>query len=552
MRVEHLFSKLESRTSLTLSKISNAAAEGQEHIDILEKDIHILFKFMNLSLRRSEHYRDELESPYRENDFMFQELFETSKKRGRSATPSEFWLEQLLYLLQTSHQDILADAEKTDDNVAARTYKCFIDCYALQIWKAADGHEFFLNDRVIDFEGETQSYLGTEVKGSGPRLILMTTDDLIHLVLPISPDAAVIFCNESRCWESPFAGSMHRLKIPYPQNSLLKNAPHKDIIDIHVPSMKRGKRRWPATVAWRVNIGTLSRDHHQILTSYSLGHAKSFVIVRRRAPFERAKRESQAFHTKQAEVWKSQGIRFAYQETQRQRIEKGKLSPPSQEQSTRVIGDHICALEEMLSVINSSHEPLHRTKDNALKSWLAIRTLELYERKHIANPPTTSDTESSNIHAMHPALRAAFEVAYPPQPLDYRNLLTIDFGQFFSYGISEETFVQLTSKIDSKIADLVREDSFHTHWEACAGHSQAPEGSRLPNGESRTGQANRAEKDLLENPSFKSIVRAAQGFAVLKWMFEHRQDILATLVHQITVPMEAMQPRLTRIRLARE
>jgi hypothetical protein len=158
---------------------------------------------------------------------------------------------------------------------------------------------------MVDFEGDTQSFLATEVKETGTQLIWITMDDLIHLILPINPEVAVIFCNESRCWESPFADRMHRLKIPYPQNSLLKNAPHKDIINVHVPSERRGKKRWPATVAWRVNIGTLSRDHHQILASYSLSHAESFVVVRRRARFERARRELEVFSKKRVEVWKS-------------------------------------------------------------------------------------------------------------------------------------------------------------------------------------------------------------------------------------------------------
>jgi len=54
MRIEHLFSKLESKTSSTFTKISTAVTDSLDYIDILEKDIHILFKFMNLSLRRSE------------------------------------------------------------------------------------------------------------------------------------------------------------------------------------------------------------------------------------------------------------------------------------------------------------------------------------------------------------------------------------------------------------------------------------------------------------------------------------------------------------------
>jgi hypothetical protein len=71
MRIEHLFSKLESKTSLTFTKISTAVTQGLHHIDILKKNIHILFKFMSLSLRRSQKYRDEIKNPYRKNDFMF-------------------------------------------------------------------------------------------------------------------------------------------------------------------------------------------------------------------------------------------------------------------------------------------------------------------------------------------------------------------------------------------------------------------------------------------------------------------------------------------------
>ena len=219
MIIEHLFSKLESRTSTIFQKITSAVAEDLDHVDILEKDIRTLFKFMSLSAKRTEQYRSEVKNPYRENDFMFQELFEESRKRGGTGDPDQFWLEDLLYVLEASHEDLLSDAEKSDRTSSADTYKHYTERYALQIWKAAAGHEFFLNDRLVDFEGETQSVLGTEVKDSGSQLILMTTEDMIHLVLPISPEIAVVFCDESRCWESPVAESMHRLEIPYPRTA---------------------------------------------------------------------------------------------------------------------------------------------------------------------------------------------------------------------------------------------------------------------------------------------------------------------------------------------
>jgi hypothetical protein len=133
MRIEHLFSKLESRASAIFRRISSAVTEGRDHIDIFEKDVHLLFKFMHLSLKRSEQSRDEVENPYRENDFVFQQMFEDSRKRGRSGNPAQFWLESLLYLLEASHEHLLADAEKTDVTSSAGTYKHFTERYALQV-----------------------------------------------------------------------------------------------------------------------------------------------------------------------------------------------------------------------------------------------------------------------------------------------------------------------------------------------------------------------------------------------------------------------------------
>ncbi|KAJ5525819.1 hypothetical protein N7494_012469 [Penicillium frequentans] len=141
MRIERLFSVLEGKTSRIFVNIRNAVQEHLDHVDILEEDIHILTKFMVISLRRSKRYRDDVKSPFRENDFMFQRKFEASRKHGRSHDPGDVWLEQLLYLLEASHEELLADAEHNDDissNAAAKTYKYFVEKYTLQIWRAAD------------------------------------------------------------------------------------------------------------------------------------------------------------------------------------------------------------------------------------------------------------------------------------------------------------------------------------------------------------------------------------------------------------------------------
>jgi hypothetical protein len=103
-----------------------------QQIDILEKDIHILFKFMNLFMRRSMQYKDELNNPCRENDFVFQRILEASSESGRSGEPGQLWLEHLLYLLETDHEDLLKDVANPDKIGPKDTYKHFVENYTLQ------------------------------------------------------------------------------------------------------------------------------------------------------------------------------------------------------------------------------------------------------------------------------------------------------------------------------------------------------------------------------------------------------------------------------------
>ncbi|EAT77698.1 hypothetical protein SNOG_14846 [Parastagonospora nodorum SN15] len=389
MRIEHLFSKLESRTSMVFSKIRDAVLKNLEHIDILEKDVQTLFSFMSISPIRSQQYIDSIKDVRRENDFLWKELEDEYPKGGRRGDTREVWLAQLLYHLEHSHEEMLADAAKSKENVTAGTYKRFVETFALQIWKAADGYEFFLNDRLVDFEGDTEYGLGMRTKETGPELIWMTKEDLIHLVLPISPEVAVIFCDESRCWESPFADMMHRAKIPFSANSLLAKAPHKEIVDVHVPERKR-------------------------------------------------------------------------------------IMPQAVVVAIRTVG------------FTSPH----------------------------------ASTESANT-----AVKTAFEAAYPPQHSQHRKLLTVNFMAFYNHGIDEETFSQLSFAIDTKSREVQSSSSFREHWEASRVNVENPPMEPLA-----------GNSELLQNPAFQSVMRAACGFEILSWMFEERQDILATFIKDLAIP----------------
>lgn len=83
---------------MILAKIVTAVEKGQDHVNILEKDIRTLFKFFSISSTRSMQYRDKIVDPRRENDFMFQQMFAAASADGKSSDPAEFWLDRLLYV----------------------------------------------------------------------------------------------------------------------------------------------------------------------------------------------------------------------------------------------------------------------------------------------------------------------------------------------------------------------------------------------------------------------------------------------------------------------
>jgi hypothetical protein len=223
-----------------------------------------------------------------------------------------------------------------------------------------------------------------------------------------------------------------------------------------------------------------------------------------------------------------------------------KPPPVRQEQTTKIVDDHFSALEEVLDIIQKTYQPLQRTKNNAFKSWLAIRALESYRAS------SSPSIRSLPLDDAHPALKASFVAAYPPKHREHKDLITIDFGQFFAYGIGEESFAELSMKIESKISDLIQTDTFQAHWDANTTKFCSNEGSESQENTGCSEQYAEPGADMLSNPSLKAVFKAAQGFMVLMWMFEERQDILATFVQQIVVPMEATQPKVIRVRGRRE
>ena len=206
------------------------------------------------------------------------------------------------------------------------------------------------------------------------------------------------------------------------------------------------------------------------------------------------------------------------------------------------------AVYDISNLVATSRERIPKSKKNSIKYWQAIFTLSI--ASGIGLTPSSKSNGTPQKRIMHPALKMAFEAAYPPRHPDHRDLIEIDFFEFVYFGVGEEMFVKLSDAIHKKIQELVHKECFSTHFDAGVhqlGSNRGVEPATTPLFQ-EANFAGEGGKDILENPYFKSIYATAEGFDVLRWMFEERQDILATFVRQMAVPMAETQPFVLRAR----
>jgi hypothetical protein len=250
------------------------------------------------------------------------------------------------------------------------------------------------------------------------------------------------------------------------------------------------------------------------------------------------------------EHWSNLGIRSSYRGSQQQPQEP-VLRPVSEEASIKSVEEFMSALYQMLEIKDVTHGIPSMTKKNAFRLWVAIDRLE-----HLAGritPSVESEDGCPASRIMHPALKAAFEATYPPKHPNHKDLNNVNFAKFFDECIGEETFRLLSLKIERKISEIVSANSFKPHFEACK-KTLPPYDDPLvqQHGHDASDQSNDLKDDILRSPHFQSIIKVAEIFDVLKWMFDERQDILATFVRQIAVPMDDARLRVVRFRGRRE
>jgi hypothetical protein len=104
----------------------------------------------------------------------------------------------------------------------------------------------------------------------------------------------------------------------------------------------------------------------------------------------------------------------------------------------------------------------------------------------------------------------------------------VDQGKYYQL-LGEKLFAQLSLDIDNKTSELGYAEAFSARFDATKGKIQLP----ADDVSRRTDNP-----DVLENPAFKSIMRATRVFGALEWMFKERQDILATFIQKF-------EPRIT-------
>ncbi|KAJ5355283.1 uncharacterized protein N7496_012495 [Penicillium cataractarum] len=108
------------------------------------------------------------------------------------------------------------------------------------------------------------------------------------------------------------------------------------------------------------------------------------------------------------------------------------------------------ALDEVLHIIMITKETPQRNKENVQKFCLAFQAVYSF---------LPADFELPIVYVMHPALKAAFEAAYPPKGPEHKDLAAMDFAAFLDDGIGEETFAKLTSDIEARISELRTADA---------------------------------------------------------------------------------------------
>ena len=161
---------------------------------------------------------------------------------------------------------------------------------------------------------------------------------------------------------------------------------------------------------------------------------------------ERDLKEPEVFSKEREETWTRQGIRYGHQSGQQSAHQETELSP---EQLTRMVDDHNFALDQVLHITRVTREVPSRSKESFHRFWLAFKAVYAFMSKQIGL--------KVKMDVVHPALGAAFEASYPQKQPDHKELLAIDFAGFLDYGMSGATFAKITSQIEEKILELIRD-----------------------------------------------------------------------------------------------
>ena len=506
MKVEKLFSALESRAGRIIKRIRDSCAANRDCIHLHPHDYAELYKFMLLSDHRSKWLKNEFMDHRRENNHVFRRYFEKTEgdKEERSpSVPELIWLGRLRYMLETSHDDLLAAASLENAMPDVQTYKYYFEEYELHIWKAEESRYFLLNDKFVEFEGDTDIFLTCNPQ---QELCHSICENRMHIWLPISPKVALVFCMPASCWQSAFEHVMKQAGIPWPDTSLLAKAPHKDP-KLEILQTSAGKD----AQMWRVNIAVLPKEFHRVLTSYTLAHARNFIVLKDVSTLEPAIRDLDSFSEERKGEWKAIGRRW---------------TQPTPEVS----------IDEMVAAVFAkvhAGEDLPRTRNTVISSFYTVSMLSYVGSKEFSTKDSFMDETGPR------SFIKLMEQEFPPKPAGYTDLLSLTFFTFVLETLNEAHFMKLMNAIDEKLVAIAESDNFKAAWDEC----KEPTPMETPPKDDATD-------DMIHNNiGFQSMYRAASAFGILRWLYDKRQDILVRFMEPFMEPMH--RPEIMRIRFAR-
>ena len=174
---------------------------------------------------------------------------------------------------------------------------------------------------------------------------------------------------------------------------------------------------------WRINIAELPEEYHRILTSYTVLHARDFVIFTVKSNFKIALKDFGTFSELRIKAWEAQGYRW---------VGPGKIPEPD---------DPINTVVEKLE----AKEELTWSRDNVFASFATLTLLMAKQYKE--DLPDYVIKKGPGYGSLIRMLKREFS----PKPPTHVDLISLGFWEFTLLTLHKTDFMKLVNALCGKI-----------------------------------------------------------------------------------------------------